>query len=232
MKVSNAVGMAIGMIVKGNPGGDLSAFISSDNFIMDGHHRWIASFMVDPSSKAGGKKVALPGKQLVAVLNAITAGKLGNTGNKGSGSFADFKNKDKIKAEIDTVVEKGVPKFDKEGNPAGFFTTPEDAKKAVDEKGGSDKLADEFIKNLSGATLSTPDWAVERIQMPVVNPGENTNTVTKALTGGEVDLNPPYASADSDDSDDDEKKAENAGRVRSGALVAERWQKLAGIIKG
>jgi hypothetical protein len=68
--------------------------------------------------------------------------------------------------------------------------------------------------------------------MPVVNPGENTNTVTKALTGGEVDLNPPYASADSDDSDDDEKKAENAGRVRSGALVAERWQKLAGIIKG
>ena len=30
------------------PGGDLGAFISKDNYIMDGHHRWIATGMIDP----------------------------------------------------------------------------------------------------------------------------------------------------------------------------------------
>lgn len=216
MKVSNAVGMAIGMLVKGQPGGDLGAFISSDNYIMDGHHRWIATYMVDPSATVGGKQVNLPGKQLVAVLNAITAGKFGNAGNPGKGSFADFQDKAKIKAEIDNVVQNGVPKF----------TTPEDAKKAVDEKGGSDALADLFVKNLSSATLSTPGWAVERIEMPVINPGGNASEAEKALTGGEVDLNPPYYGGEGGE----ETKKES--RYRSGHVVVERWQKLAGILKG
>jgi hypothetical protein len=226
MKVANAVGMALGMLVSGKPGGDLGAFISSDNYIMDGHHRWIATYMVDPSAKVGGKVVNLPGEKLVAVLNAITAGKLGNKGNPGKGSFADFKDKEKIVKEINTVVEKGVPKFDKDGNPAGYFTTPEDAKKAVEEKGGADKLADMFIKNLGSATLATPSWAVERIEMPVINPGSNTADTEKALTGGEVDLNPPYY-----EESGGEKKPENAGRARNGNVILERWQRLAGLVK-
>lgn len=227
MKISNAVGMAMGMLVSGKPGGNLGAFVSSDGYIMDGHHRWIASYMVDPGASVSGKEVALPGEQLVAILNAITAGKLGNKGNPGKGSFADFQDKAKIVEEINKVAEKGVPKMEGD-KQVGYFTTPEDAKKAVEEKGGAEKLADMFIKNLSTATLSTPSWAVERIEMPVINPGANSSETEKALTGGEVDLNPPYYGGEGEGKG---KAKQNAGYVRSGGVVLERWQKLAGLIK-
>lgn len=227
MKVSNAVGMAIGMLSPdGTPGGDLGAFISNDNYIMDGHHRWIATYMVDPKQEVGGKVVNLPGEKLVAVLNAITAGRTTNEGNPGSGSFADFQDKDKIVSAINTVVEKGVPKFDKAGKQVGYFTTPEVAKETVEEKGGADKLADMFIKNLDTATLAVPKWAVERKEMPVINPGANAADAEKALKGGEVDLNPPYY-----EESGGEKKPENAGRLRGGNVMLERWQRLAGLVK-
>ena len=228
MKVSNAVGMAIGMLVKKAPGGDLNAFVSSDNSIMDGHHRWIASYMCDPSASVSGKAVNLPGDKLVAVLNAVTAGRLGHKGNPGKGSFADFNDKNKIVSEINTVVEKGVPKFEGD-KQVGFFTTPEDAKKIVDEKGGAEALADMFIKNLSTATLSTPSWAVERVEMPVINPGEDASTTEKALKGGEVDLNPPYAEGEGEKQGEEEKKVQKAGYHRRGGVLIERWQRLAGI---
>lgn len=227
MKVSNAVGMAMGMLVSGKPGGNLGAFVSSDGYIMDGHHRWIATYMVDPGASVSGKEVALPGEQLVAILNAITAGRLGNKGNPGKGSFADFQNKDKILEEINKVIEKGVPKMEGD-KQVGYFTTPEDAKKAVDDKGGADKLADMFVKNLSSATLSTPSWAVERVEMPVINPGANASETEKALKGGEVDLNPPYYEGGKGG---EEKEKQTAGYVRSGRVVMERWQKIAGLIK-
>jgi len=50
---------------KMNPGGDLGAFISKDFYIMDGHHRWISTAMVDPSKQVGGFYVDFPGQQLV-----------------------------------------------------------------------------------------------------------------------------------------------------------------------
>ena len=53
MNIDKALAMVITML---NPerddlqaGGDLGAFISEDGFIMDGHHRWIATAMIDPS---------------------------------------------------------------------------------------------------------------------------------------------------------------------------------------
>ena len=47
MNIEKAVAFAIAAIRKatpfpGGPGGDLGAIITSDNHIMDGHHRWIA----------------------------------------------------------------------------------------------------------------------------------------------------------------------------------------------
>lgn len=231
MKVSNAVGMAIGMLVSGKPGGDLGAFISSDNYIMDGHHRWIATFMVDPSASVQGTQISLPGEKLVPILNAITAGLLGNQGNPGKGSFADFKNKDMIVQEINTVMEKGVPKFNKEGKQEGYFTTPEDAKATVEKNGGADKLADRFIKNLGGATLAAPPFAVPRIEMPVINPGENTTTAKNALEKGEIDLNPPYATEEGESGGDKPQTPQNSGRLRNGGVMVERWQRLAGILR-
>ena len=92
MKISNAMGMALSMILGKMPtGGNLGGFISSDNHIMDGHHRWVATAMVDPSKEVGGYLVDFPGTDLIRLLNAITVGKLGiNQGKEGSGSFDQF----------------------------------------------------------------------------------------------------------------------------------------------
>ena len=44
-------------------------FYSKDGFIMDGHHRWVATAMVNPAAQVGGYLVAYPGAQLIAILN-------------------------------------------------------------------------------------------------------------------------------------------------------------------
>ena len=238
MKVSNAVGMAIGMLAKGEIGGNLEAFVSKDNFIMDGHHRWIASYMCDPAAVVKGTQVMLPGEQLVAILNAFTAGRTTNAPNPGKGSFADFKNKDEIVKQINIVAEKGVPKFERGTEPPkqiGYFTTPEDAKKAIDEQGGADKLADKFISNLSTAKLETPSWAVERIEMPVIEPGQNAADAQSAFTKGEIDMNPPYAgeagTATGGTTSDKQPATTQESRTRGDSFMVERWQRLAGLIK-
>ena len=83
MKISNALGMAISMILGKMPtGGNLGGFISSDNHIMDGHHRWVATAVVNPGAKVGGYAVDFPGTDLIRILNAITVGKLGITQGK------------------------------------------------------------------------------------------------------------------------------------------------------
>ena len=60
MRVGQAVGMALQAILAGKAGGNLGAFISNDKRIMDGHHRWISSYMVDPNAEIGGYAVNFP----------------------------------------------------------------------------------------------------------------------------------------------------------------------------
>jgi len=45
---------ALGMAVGGVSGGDLGAYFSTDNEILDGHHRWAATMLNDPSESIGG----------------------------------------------------------------------------------------------------------------------------------------------------------------------------------
>jgi len=45
MVLEKALGMALFMLKSGKIGGDLGAIISSDNHIMDGHHRWAATIL-------------------------------------------------------------------------------------------------------------------------------------------------------------------------------------------
>jgi len=77
-----------------------------------------------------------------------------------------------------------------------------------------------FMKNLSGATMSLPGWAPERPDMPVIDE-KDVQGALNALNKGEMDLNPPYFKGG-------EKKESS---IRSGAVIVERWQKLAGLIK-
>ena len=237
MNIDKAVGMALGFVVKNNAGGKLGAFISEDGFIMDGHHRWISTFMVDPSAQIIGYKVNLPGEKLVAVLNAYTAGKLGHTGKPATGGFEQFKNEDAMKKAIEKVVAEGVKGKDDDGKDVTFVTS-EQAAEAVKTWGGDvDGTAKKFMENLSGATMTTPGWAPERPDMPVIEKGDIEGAIS-ALNNGEIDVNPPYFE-DADGGEDkdkgksgkEEKSVQKAGYHRSGTVIVERWQKLAGIIK-
>lgn len=211
MNIDKAVSMAFGAMKSGKAGGDLGAFISEDGYIMDGHHRWISTFMVDPSAKISGFKVNLPGEQLVAVLNAYTAGKLGiKSGKPATGGFEQFKDKGAMKEAIEKFVKTG-----------------EAAASIVKDKGGVDKLTEIFMKNLSGATMSVPGWAPERPDMPVIDE-KDVQGALDALNSGEIDLNPPYFKGGEKKEKGEEKKE---SFTKSGGFLIERWQKLAGLIK-
>jgi hypothetical protein len=58
--------MAIAMLRSGKIGGDLAAIVSSDNYIMDGHHRWSATILASGTKgKVGGFGAALKGEELL-----------------------------------------------------------------------------------------------------------------------------------------------------------------------
>jgi hypothetical protein len=126
MNIDKAMGMALSMILgKMDTGGDLGAFISNDMHIMDGHHRWVATAMVDPSKEVGGYQVEFPGKELIAVLNALTKGQYGvDTGKPATGGFDQFKEAP-IRKALDGYMKKG-----------SEHLKPEDVEKAVTEFGG------------------------------------------------------------------------------------------------
>ena len=44
---------ALGMAVNGVEGGNLKAYASTDNEILDGHHRWAATMLNNPSASIG-----------------------------------------------------------------------------------------------------------------------------------------------------------------------------------
>jgi hypothetical protein len=194
MNIKKALQFVIQMLhPKGylDAGGDLGAFISSDNYIMDGHHRWIATAMIDPSLMVGGYLVDFPGEQLVAVLNAMTKGFWGDRkGKDASGGFEQFQE-GPIKQMLIKLMKEGV--WDNLG--------PEDVVGVIEKWTGQKGEAavamavDKLVQNLSTLTMATPSWASGREQMPVIddekNPGATT-TAAQALDVGQVNVNPPY----------------------------------------
>ncbi len=239
MNVDKAMQFALSMINgtmpgSGGPGGDLGAFVSSDNFIMDGHHRWIATFMVDPSAQIKGIAVNLPGTKLVAVLNTVTKGMHGvEKGKPGTGGFDQFKDVKAMKAALEKQVSVSAGKM--QGPIKGTQET--EAIKSLlkkwcgeeDDDNVVDAAVEKMMNNLSSMPSEIMSGAPDRSDMPVIDdeqsPGATEKTIS-ALTGGDIDLNPPYFKGE-----EGEKKPENAGRVRQGTVVVERWQRLAGIIK-
>jgi hypothetical protein len=203
-----ALGMAIGMINKvgpfsGGPGGDLESIISADNYIMDGHHRWAATYLCDPGASITATQIELPGKALVSALNVVTVGKFGRGGNPGKGNIADFKG-GVFEKLIDEWKEKGYT--DDKGNK----TAPEDVTKAMETLGGGDfeKGKQAVMANADKLPKTIMPGAPARIEMPVIN-GKEVDDVAKAIAAGEIDLKAPY-------SPDVKDKMESYYRMRRG----------------
>lgn len=197
MKLSNALGMALSMIHPKKTltaGGDLGGFISSDLHIMDGHHRWVATAMIDPKLKCGGNYVSFPAEQLIPILNAITVGRLKvppTGGKEGSGGFDQFKNPALMKQILDELVANGnKPHLTKE--EANFAV----AKFCKDngKEPSVENAVEKFMSNLATLKFKTPDGAPDRIDMPVIDT-DDVAAVTNVLKGGEVDVNDPFAKA-------------------------------------
>jgi hypothetical protein len=191
---------------------------------MDGHHRWIATFMVDPTAQITGNMVNLPGEKLVAVLNTITKGMHGiEAGNPGTGGFDQFKNKDAMKAALEKQISGGAGGMQ---GPIGGKQDPDSIKSMLktwcgeqDDAKVVDSAIAKFMSNLSGMSGDIMPNAPDRADMPVIDDKKTSNATANtvsALTTGKVDLNPPY----------------KEGVAREDTIVMERWQKLAGILKG
>jgi hypothetical protein len=198
MKISNAMGMALSMILgKMKTGGNLGGFISSDGHIMDGHHRWVATAMVDPSKEVGGYLVDFPGKELISILNAITSGRLGITkGKEGSGGFDQFQE-EPIRKMLTALATKGSEHLSKE-------EVMEAIQKFTGKTGaeGVEAAVAKFVANLKNVKFQIPAGAPARVDMPVIDPDKVAGAdkiAAKAMASGEIDVNPPFS--------DDTKKA-------------------------
>lgn len=192
MNIEKALAFALHMMSKTSPfsdgpGGDLDAFISSDGFIMDGHHRWVATAMVNPGAKIGGFQVDFPGDKLIAVLNALTKGEFNKTGKEATGGFEQFKE-GPIKAQLEKYLGAGVWDMPKENVQSAIeqFT-------GVKGEGAKDAAVAKFVKNLSAVSFSLPPGAPARPDMPVISAkAGHVKTAIDKMSTGDVDVNPPY----------------------------------------
>jgi len=184
--------------MQSGPGGNLGAIVSNDNYIMDGHHRWAATFLVDPTANLEATQIDLPGAALVTALNVVTKG-IGRSGKAGEGDIAQFGGKP-IEDAINVVLEKGY----------WAQSDPEKCKKAFEEWGGGsvDEAKKKMIDNASKMPKSIPSWAPNRVDMPVINAPE-VMTVAKAIAAGAVDIKAPYG-------DDVKTKMESYYQMRRG----------------
>ena len=191
MKLEKALQFVLNMLWDKNTdlqaGGDLGAFISNDNFIMDGHHRWVATAMIDPTMSVGGYRVDFPGEQLVAILNTMTKGLYGEMeGKEATGGFEQFKP-EKMKEQLMQFLNAGVWKMKPED-------VTEVLQKFTEAQATGEALVDlavaKMVKNLGTVTFATPTWASSREQMPVID-DPNVPKAASSLNKGEIDWATP-----------------------------------------
>jgi len=208
-----AFGMAINFLLNNKwKNADLGNIVSKDNYIMDGHHRWAAISLIDPSSTVDVTQIDLPGQPLVTTLNLITKGKFGiDTGNKGEGNVAEFTGKN-----FDTIISSAM----KEGVKGDFPISAEDVNKALGMIPGADGDAEKgkqiMMANADKLPKQKMPGAPARVEMPVISK-ERVEIVKNMLAKGAVDIEEPFSSG--------------VKPVKENLQEIKRWQKLAGIIK-
>ena len=184
-----AFGMAIGQLLQNNyENADLGNIVSNDNYIMDGHHRWAAISLIDPSAEVKVTKLYLPGGPLVTTLNLYTKGKLGiDSGNKGSGNVADFTG-----AQFKSIIDKALVN----GIGGKYPKKPEEVKKALElipgANGNAQKGKQIMMQNADKLPKEILPGAPARVEMPVISKGDIPGLKTR-LAKGAIDIKSPYS---------------------------------------
>lgn len=185
-----AICMALVTMLNSKPtkiGGDLGSIISKDDYIMDGHHRWAATYLCDPSAKVEAVQIDLPGTALVSALNIITVGLFSRGGNQGSGEIKDF-TADKIGKLLDVYIEGGINGV--------YPLTSEEVKFNLGlvpgANGDYERGKSIMMSNANKLPKKIMPGAPQRVEMPVIGPDE-VEKVKTMLAQGVVDIKPPYS---------------------------------------
>ena len=240
------------MVVSKTSGAPGSITISGD-LVIDGHHRWSGVVGISgPEGTVSAQNVDLPGEsdksKLAAAQLAIAAYK--DTGTKMPAASDPIEynilglSADAIKKMIlDNVGNQTDPKAPgpvlnddmvEECSKSKTIAKWAGFKIGADADQVRDAIATKVGENLS--TLQKGD-APPRADMPQfddksIGGNKAKEDIYSGLQAGEFNVSPPFGPQSSNKSKDDEdKKVQKSGFNRTGDVVLERWQKLAGLIK-
>lgn len=170
------LGTALGIAIAGIDYNEIP-FISKDMYILDGHHRWAATMLDDPTQKMSGSWVDLDSETLIPILRKI-GDDFGNVRRRG---LATSKREDVnlFKASLEDAIE---------AIETGRYIEPklynkEKAQKWLQKIGGRRGLQRRLDLIKKHQPSST---APKREDMPVLRVSKNQHTkAAKMLSTGE-----------------------------------------------
>jgi len=175
------LGKSLGMAVGGVRGGDLGSIVSKDKHILDGHHRWAATLLSEPSASISGIEAQLGIGDLVPVLRALGDAMNNTRRGEPAGDINIFKATTKDAIDALTNGKNMSPKFyDKEKSIAW-----------LESIGGEKELAKrlKFIQK-----QIPPKGAPPRNDMPVIDSDKGQEKqAADLLRKGDIDVRKPYA---------------------------------------
>ncbi len=224
-----ALAFALGYLKNGVPDlDDMEAIISNDMYIMDGHHRWAARTLIDPSAAVKVAAVDMPAADVVSALNLYTAA-LGKKGNQGRGDVTKFASS--IPALLDKVRSEGNVGFDKKGQWPKIEASEVDELlgKVPGANGDADKGLSIMISNAKALPADKHPLAPDRIDMPVIDADKGDLTkVLKMLQKGDMDIKEPFDTTTKNAFGIDDHKI-NKGAKLNDEIDLAKWKRIARI---
>lgn len=228
-----ALAFALGFLRDKTPDlSNMEAIVSSDDYIMDGHHRWAAHTLINPAAQVQVAKIDMPADDLITTLNIYTKAK-GLKGNPGRGDVTKFASS--IPKLLTIAMAKGTAGLpdDKGHWPV---VSAEEVKTLLGKVPGANGDADKGMKIMVANAKKLPTQkhpnAPSRVDMPVIDAAKgDLKKVLAKIASGEMDIKEPFTNTVSGllktKGDEDKERKEGDKEVNE----LKRWKKLAGIIK-
>ena len=180
-----------------------SMFVSSDGYIIDGHHRWSATHALNPKCSLNVTQINLPIKVAIPVLNALLRAtdtpNQGKSGRAGKNVFAGVSHKE-VEEIIKDVIKNGVSAGGQtwmppsehqhpDGDPTAWYKWIADRLKSAQ----SWKEVPYIIAANINKMKKPAKFFGDRTQMPQIP--DNTADVKSKLATGKIDVRPPLRSS-------------------------------------
>jgi len=245
---ANILDGAITSKTTGAPG----AISVSGDAVLDGHHRWSGVYAITPDGNISAKDFQFSGgvkdKLAAAQLAVAAVNKGGKHPSQGGGAATDIigKGKEAIVAMIDTnkgqqtdpdapgtLLNDEMIQAVADGNHPAIeewagLTGEEEFISLADSAAGFENdpirkaIADKVATNLAGLPQPLAGAPASREDMPqldhpIIGGKAGLASIEAGLPAGEFNVHPPFT---------------KESRLSQDDLVIERWQKLAGLLKG